>query len=468
MRNLAGLTLSIGAAALFAGCGGSQPPIEMSSAISQVPPGSRGARAQERVLADFVNSDGVVPSGGLIIDKNGALYGTTENGDGSGCTGVGCGTVFKLSPVSSSKYALAVIYQFRRERDGAVPSGGLTADPSGALYGTTGSGGLSQDGYPGTIFKLTPSGSGYGEQAIHRFTARSDGREPVGGVVEDRKRALYGVTMYNGGTSCQCGTAYKLTRSGRGYTFSVIYRFQGGTDGSYPNTPLVADSLGNLYGMTSEGGSCQFNVDGCGTVFELHPSHGSYVHVVLHAFSAGATDGLYPIGGLALDSSGNLYGATRYGGTCPIDSVGCGVAFELSPRGSTYTERVLYSFGSQGKDDGVFPNGSLTLAAGGVIYGTTIETAIRRCYKHGVSCGTVFKLTPVGSSYQESVVFRFHDVTQGNIPLSGLLAVGNTLFGETGFGGSPDCSFAGHPGCGVVFALVAVSARPRSGEAASR
>jgi hypothetical protein len=130
--------------------------------------------------------------------------------------------------------------------------------------------------------------------------------------------------------------------------------------------------------------------------------------------------------------------------------------------------RGLYSFGSQGKDDGVFPNGSFTLAAGGVIYGTTIETAIRRCYKHGVSCGTVFKLTPVGSSYQESVVFRFHDVTQGNIPLSGLLAVGNTLFGETGFGGSPGCSFAGHPGCGAVFALVAASAPPRAREAASR
>lgn len=439
--------------AFLAGCGGSQPPIVAPGAYLQTPARSRGVRAQEHVLADFVQTDGVVPSGGLIIDKSGALYGATENGAGSGCTGVGCGTVFKLAPVSSSQYTLAVIYQFRPEQDGANPSGGLITDGSGALYGTTGSGGLSQDGYPGTVFRLMPTGPQYSEQAIYRFTAGSDGRAPEGGVIEDGKRALYGVAMYNGRTSCECGTAYKLTPSGRGYTFSVIYRFQGGTDGSYPNTPLVADSHGNLYGMTLEGGSCQFNVDGCGTVFELRPSTGGYSHVVLHAFAAGATDGLYPIGGLALDSSGNLYGATTYGGTCPIDALGCGVAFELSPQGSTYSAHVLYSFGSQGKDDGIFPNGSFTLATGGVIYGTTTGTEIRRCYKHGLSCGTVFKLTPAGSSYRESVIFRFRDAVQGNIPLSGLLVVGNSLFGETGFGGSPACNFAGRSGCGAVYKI---------------
>jgi len=451
IRNAACFALSIGAAALIAGC--SALPLSLSKGQGDVPAGSRGVRAQEHVLGDFVESDGVVPSGGLIVDKSGAFYGTTENGDGLGCTGFGCGTVFKLTPVSSAQYALAVIYQFKGDQDGGVPSGGLTADPSGALFGTTGTGGLSQDGYSGTVFTLTHSESGYSEHAIYSFTGGNDGRAPEGGVIEDGKRALYGVAMYNGDTRCECGTAYKLTRSGGGYTFSVIYRFQGGTDGSYPSTPLVADSRGNLYGMTFEGGSCKFNVDGCGTVFEIRQSHGTYIHVVLHAFSGGATDGVYPIGGLALDSSGNLYGATTYGGTCPIDSFGCGVAFELSPLGPTYSERVLYSFGSQGKDDGVFPNGSFTLAAGGVIYGTTTGTEIRQCYKRGVSCGTVFKLTPVGSSYTESVIFRFRDATQGNIPLSGLLAVGNSLFGETGFGGSPSCNFDGRSGCGTIFAL---------------
>jgi hypothetical protein len=453
MRKLAGLALSIGAAALFAGCGGSQPPVGMPSAVSPVRVGSRGVPVQEHVLADFVERDGISPSGGLIVDKSGALYGTTEGGDGTGCLGFGCGTVFKLTPVSSSQYALAVIYQFKDGEDGSVPSGGLTADPSGALYGTTELGGFSQDGNPGTVFELTPSGSGYSEQVIYRFTAGSDGRHPIGGVIEDGQRALYGVTTYNGGGSCECGTAYKLTPSGSGYTFSVIYRFRGGTDGSYPDTPLVSDSFGNLYGMTLEGGSCYINVDGCGTVFELHPSHGSYIHIVLHAFAAGATDGRYPIGGLALDSSGNLYGATTYGGTCPIDAFGCGVAFELSRVGATHSERVLYSFGSQGKNDGVYPNGSFTLAAGGVIYGTTEETELRTCYKHGVSCGTIFKLTPAGSSYKESVIFRFRDATQGNLPSSGLLAIGNTLFGETGFGGSPACNVDGYGGCGTVFAL---------------
>jgi hypothetical protein len=167
---------------------------------------------------------------------------------------------------------------------------------------------------------------------------------------------------------------------------------------------------------------------------------------------------MYPIGGLALDSSGNLYGATTYGGTCPAHAFGCGVAFELSRLGATHSERVLYSFGSRGKDDGVFPNGSFTLAAGGVIYGTTTGTELRICYKHGVSCGTVFKLTPVGSSYKESVIFRFRDATQGNVPSSDLLAIGNALFGETGFGGSPGCSsdrFGSdrYGGCGTVFAL---------------
>jgi hypothetical protein len=453
MGNVIRFAVTIGAVALVSGCGGSQPPIGARGANQQTSAGSHGAQARERVLADFVEIDGVVPSGGLIVDKSGAIYGTTDNGGGTGCTGIGCGTVFKLTPVSSSQYALTVVYQFTGQQDGGVPSGGLTADPSSTLYGTTGTGGSSREGYSGTVFKLTPSGSGYSEDAIYTFTAGRDGRYPIGGVIEDHKRALYGVAVYNGGTSCQCGTVYKLGPSGSKYTLNVIYRFQGGADGSYPNTPLVADSHGNLYGMTLEGGSCQWNADGCGTVFELRRSHDSYIHAVLHAFSAGTTDGLYPVGALALDSSGNLYGATTYGGTCPIEPAGCGVAFELSPLGTTYSERILYSFGSQGKNDGILPNGSFTLAAGGVIYGTTEETELRRCYKHGVSCGTIFKLTPIGSGYQESVIFRFRDEAQGNLPLSGVLDVKNSLFGETGVGGSPECNFDGHRGCGTVYKI---------------
>ncbi len=248
----------------------------------------------ETVLYSFCSqggnqcTDGAAPNAALIEDTSGNLYGTTALG-GTGaqnCIGLGCGTVFKLSP-SSGGYVEAVLYSFCSQggsncTDGGYPYGAsLIEDASGNLYGTTSSGGVNSCDSPGcgTVFRLAPNNDGsYTESVLHSFDY-TDGASPDAGLIEDSSGNLYGTTS-NGGTGlswecegCAGGTVFELSPGDSGYTESVLYNFcsEGGTqctDGAVPVAGLIQDASGNLYGTTEFGG---LNGIDWGTVFKLSP-----------------------------------------------------------------------------------------------------------------------------------------------------------------------------------------------------
>jgi uncharacterized repeat protein (TIGR03803 family) len=254
-------------------------------------------------------TDGTGPLGNLIADKTGALFGTTQAGGASNS-----GTVFKMTP-SGKSYTESVLYFFQAGNDGAGPSASLVADKTGALFGTTSFGGVTNGG---TVFKLTPSGSGYSESILYAFRGGNDGAHPSSSLIADKAGALYGTTP---GGGVGYGTVFVLTPSGSGYLETVLYRFQGGNDGGRPVGGLYADKTGTLWGATLEGGTPGCN---CGTVFKLTPSSLGYAESVLYRF--GGVDGAQPEAGLITDKTGALYGTTDYGG-----ALNFGTVFKLTP-----------------------------------------------------------------------------------------------------------------------------------------
>ncbi len=259
-------------------------------AVVKLTPGKAGY--SETVIFSFATSTtGYYPLGGLIVDGSGALYGTTLSGGSPECgpAHAGCGAVFKLTPTPSGTYTETVLYGFLGGNDGAYPQAGLVADPSGALYGTTTSGGSTtacsqppDDVGCGTVFKLTPNGTGYTEHILHAFQGTADGAAPLAGVLVTRVGAVYGTASQGGSLTCAsaagsgCGTFFKLTPSGKRYAFVVLHAFQGGRDGATPEAPAI-DANGTVFGTTAFGGGsklCGGNGSirfGCGTVFSLQP-----------------------------------------------------------------------------------------------------------------------------------------------------------------------------------------------------
>ena len=279
--------------------------------VYQVTPGG-----VETVLYSFTKKGGYAPTGDLIRDERGNLYGTAAQGGlvTAECP-LGCGTVFKLSPSGTE----TVLYQFMGGADGAGPFGGLVADQQGNFYGTTSAGGTLNFG---AVFKLTPAGV---ESVLYSFKSGTDGRNPYGRLTLDAKGNLYGATEHGGGSTNPacfgngCGVIFKVTPAGKE---KVLHAFSGGADGGTPNGGLAFDSLGNLFGTTFVDG-----VFNSGTLFKVSPfGHFS----VIYSFTGGA-DGGNPNGDLIFDPQDNLYGTTTYGGVskllCP-----CGVVFKLTPK----------------------------------------------------------------------------------------------------------------------------------------
>ncbi len=306
---------------------------------------------QETVLYNFTEgTDGGNPSGGLITDAKGNLYGTASTG------GSRFGTVFKLN----AKGKETVLHSFD-DTDGSSPYAGLIMDAKGNLYGTTETGGK---GY-GVVFKMNKKGT---ETVLHTFARGADGAFPYAGLVMDAKGNLYGTTE-SGGTP-EVGTVFKVDKAG---TETVLYSFKRAPDGYGPYGGLVADAKGNLYGAAYDGGTHAF-----GTVFKVTKTG---KETVLYNF-AGGSDGANPRSGLVMDAKGNLYGTTYVGGA------GHGTVFKVTSKGK---ETVLYRF--TGGTDGSLPFGDLVMDAQGNLYGTAIDAGDLSCGA-GVGCGTVFKLTP--------------------------------------------------------------------------
>jgi uncharacterized repeat protein (TIGR03803 family) len=253
----------------------------------------------ETVLHSFTGPNGANPLASLIMDAKGDLYGTTRfGGIVKDCTGngfAGCGVVFKLS-----KGKETVLHRFTDGEDGAWPWDGLIADASGALYGTTYLGGKYQDG---VVFKLV----GKKETVLHSFTGGKDGGLPAAGLVMDASGNLYGTTTYGGDPHCDypspCGLVFKL----EGTKETVLYAFKGIPDGDGPYPRLCMDTKGNLYGTTVNGGEDY----SAGTVFKLSSSGKEQV---LHRFRNNGRDGARPQTAVVRDAQGNLYGTTEEGG----------------------------------------------------------------------------------------------------------------------------------------------------------
>jgi uncharacterized repeat protein (TIGR03803 family) len=308
------------------------------------PPAKQGDPWRETVLYSFRGGkDGYVASGDLVFDKAGNLYGVTLFGGGKGTTcdvfyGGQCGTVFKLTPSKQKggKWTEKVLHGFAGGgTDGASPNGGLLPDGKGAIYGTTLMGGNQLCNFGngnigcGIAFKLLPPVSRrgiWGEKILHRFTNRNDGANPSSGLVVDAKGSLYGTTG-GGGSGNGFGVVFRLTQSQDGkWNETSLYSFQGGSDGRGPgDSPLLLDSLGDLYGTAYGGQSFR------GVVFQLKPAEqgNSWRFSVLYNFT-GSPDGAYPRGRLVFRED-NLYSTTQGGGTGQACQGGCGAVFELRP-----------------------------------------------------------------------------------------------------------------------------------------
>ena len=325
-------------------------------------------------------NDGGHPLARAIIGPDGTLYGTTTEGGNSACEGNGCGTVFNLRPpptfcpAVSCPWIEAVLYRFSGGSDGAHPeTGTLIFDQAGHLYGTTLSGGTFNCGdYTcGVVFELEPSNGSWTENVLYNFTGVGGGH-PFAGVVFDKAGNLYGTASYGP------GVVFQLTPSGSGWTPNTLHTFQGGNDGSYPYASLIFDPWGNLYGTTAYGGA-----DNGGTVFELTPSNGSWTYTLVYTLTAPGGEG--PWSNLVMDSAGNLYGTSRFGGI-----YGAGAVFELTPTNGGWSYTSLHDF--TGASDGGGPIGDLILDAKGNLYGTASEGGRNLCFGNG--CGVVFEITP--------------------------------------------------------------------------
>lgn len=436
-RNLARFILGIGVAALFAGCGvlqpgqaDTQPPIgapprHATSLLQSSPQTPRNALAFRIVYRFKRGRDAQVPMADLIA-VNGVLYGTTAGGGEYGCDGGGgCGAAFKVT-LSGSQVSESVIYS---ASEGSAPEAALLA-VGGVLYGTTQYGGQNSCYYScGTLFSLTPSGSGYAPSILHDFQSNS-GSNPTAPLIEVGGE-LYGTA--SGGGSENGGVVYELSKAGSKYR--VIYSFEGGQDGSNPLGGLV-DLNGSLYGTTAMGGSAD-----AGVVYELEKRAGGYKERVVYSFKGGK-DGSYPDAAL-IALRGALYGTTSAGGDNGCG--GCGTVFKLTPVTSGYSESIIYRF--HGSPDGSYPDSALT-ALGDRLYGTTVLGGKVSCVS-GRGCGTVFELIPSGGDYKERVLHRFAGGSGGYSPEAGLTPVNGSLYGTTAFGGNLKCNHRG--GCGIIF-----------------
>jgi uncharacterized repeat protein (TIGR03803 family) len=380
------------------------------------------------------------------MDKAGNLYGATQAG-GSSTNPLcdtnyedSCGVVYELLPKSGGGWTEKVLHSFGSGQDGYFTQSGLILDAEGDLYGTTMYGGKNGCGI---AFELMPqAGGSWKEKILYNFCSlanEADGQYPDSPLIFDASGNLYGETLYGGATEL-AGAVFELSpKDDGGWAEKVLYGFSGtGVAGGYG---LTRDNAGNLYGVgsggISNGGPCNF---GCGLVFELSPrSGGSWSYQDLYDFYSYADDGYDSYSQLIIDSAGNLYGTTFYGGLYTG-----GTAFELSPgSGGVWTEKILHSF-AYNDVDGFLPGAGLVADGAGNLFGTT---QVGGAYG-GYGDGTAFELSPeMDGSWNESILHNFGNGTDGVSPVGRLiLDTHGNLYGATGSGGTA--------GGGTVFEIM--------------
>jgi uncharacterized repeat protein (TIGR03803 family) len=318
-----------------------------------------------------------------------------------------------------------VLYAFTGGSDGGGPSGALAFDASGNIFGTTHFGGIVTcggfvGGGCGVVFELSPNGNGtWTETPIYAFADGADGGFPNSGVLLDGAGNVYGTASTGGSAACSigCGVVYQLLKSST-FTEYVLHTFSG-PDGQFPNASLFPSPPITQYSTTVYGGKY-----GNGTVFSMQstPDDGWSENVV-YSFT-GKDDGSKPYAGVVQDKSGNLYGTTY-----PSDSYNNGVVYELRPRpNGTWKERILHAFGSS--PDGSNPYAGVIIGSRGTLFGTTINGG-----KNGG--GTVYELSRTApATWQETILHSFGSGNDGRQPYNGVIEDrAENLYGTTLFGG---------------------------------
>ena len=373
----------------------------------------------EIVLHNFGRTEGVSPTGGVVRDSAGNLYGTAGYGGPSEL-----GAIFRVDPAGHYK----LIFSFEGVAGGALPTG-IVRDPEGNFYGVAERGGAI-DG--GVIFKIDPAGN---ETVLYNLTLYNAGAACI--LLRDPTGNLYGTTTFGGTYSCpsqSCGTLFELDAAGN---FSVLYNFNGSA-GSYPTIGLVRDPAGDLFGTTSSGGAY-----GQGTVYKFDTTGNL---TVLYSFK-NKDDGGSPNGNIVLDGLGNLYGSTAGGG-----AANNGVIFRLDALGRF---SVLYTFNDGGTSDS-----GLSLDAAGSLYGIRPSTS-------SAKAGVVYKLDAAGNY---SVLYSFLGTPDGSEPESAPIPdPSGNVYGTTISGGGANAGTvykldpSGHETILHSFANGAFGAEPGSG-----
>ncbi|MBV9572041.1 MAG: hypothetical protein JO056_12445 [Alphaproteobacteria bacterium] len=412
------------------------------------------ASAKQRTVSSFCSkascADGTSPSADLVMDEAGNLYGTTLGGGVSSSGTV----FRLSRDTETGKWKRKVLHNFCQHgypcADGTAPTGKLVVDASGNLYGTAlGGGKPAQDA--GVVFKLSPD-AGHERwklSVLHAFCEKKncgDGKSPASGLTY--QGASTGVPY--DGTSPLFGTAQSGGVHGRGVAFqiapvsgqwseTVIYSFctiSNCSDGAQPWQNLVMDGGGNLFGVTY--GRDQQN----GVAFELSPAGGgAWKEMVLRNFcqDQNCADGRAP-NGLTIDSSGDLVGTTYYGG-----ARGAGTLFKITPAGSGSPYTVLHHFCS--KDycaDGSAPSSTVTVDAAGYVYGTTYNGGMGYQDRDQKGGGTVFRYTPSGGLRVLRNFCTEQNCADGEYPNAGVLIDGSgNIFGTTQLGGKHGATYQG-------------------------
>jgi hypothetical protein len=396
--------------------------------------------------------------------------------------------------IAAQAQTFTVLHTFNAGSDGNNPTAGLTLVGNRTPYGVAN---YNPSGDGGGVFKLSEGGSGWVLSPLFNHTGTGNSKLVIG-----PDGNLYGATAIGGIQACGegggCGTVFMLQPPAHAcasflcpWTQTVLYEFKDQNDGWNPDSEVIFDSAGNLYGVTAYGGTGDCGAGGsvgCGLVYKLTRSGSGWTKSTIHTFVAGSSDGAFPSGGLVFDKAGHLYGVTGFGGSdaCSNGSnIGCGVLYELSKSNGNWTESILYYFQSSNN----FPSGTLamdfsgdlyglagtyifelsqpgtwnyatlynfthddyaigglTFDAAGNLYGVTIQAG-----ENGV--GYVYKLSHSGDSWSLSHLhdFAFADGTYANGLLT--LDASGDIYGTSGQGGffSENCYPAN--GCGTAWEI---------------
>jgi len=374
------------------------------------------AQAKLKVLHNFgAPTDGNVPSGPLLLDTHGNLYGVTTGGPGQGAYG----TTFELMPQTNGTWREQILYKFTGGTGGAFPWGGLVSDASGNLYGTL----ESSTNAVGGVFELKRSAGTWTNDILY-----SDGiaLSAGPGLAFDKLGNLYG----NIGPGQEYGAIGELSPGSAGWTYTDVYNYcsQSGCPGGWiMPAPPISDREGNLWGTTEAGGINQspcWTTQGCGVIFEMTPNgDGAWTYNVMHEFASSSTDGQWPIGGLVMDAAGNFYGGTWEGGAHNL-----GTIFKLSNVDGTWQETILYDFPNC--NQGCDVEGTLGIDTAGNLYGTA-GGGRNGCA--GYACGVIFKLAPQShGAWKYTMLYNFSETSGGVAPFHGVIldSKGN-LYGVT-------------------------------------